>query len=40
METATIYRVMGVISGLYPRYIGIMEKKVETTITCYIGFRV
>ena len=36
-ETATIYRV---ISGLYPGYIGIMEKEVETTIVGYIGFRV
>ena len=33
---------IGVILGLYMGYIGIMEKKMETTITywCYIGFRV
>ena len=34
METT---RIIGVILGLYWGYIGIMEKKKETTIMGYIG---
>ena len=35
METAR-----GSIRGIYWGYMGIMEKKMETTIMAYIGFRV
>ena len=30
----------GIILGLYKGYIGIMEKKMETTIMGYIGYNI
>ena len=38
METIGIIRyILGYILGLYWGYIGIMEKKMETTLICFPG---
>ena len=39
MQTISLDVPFWVILRLYWGYMGIMEKKIETTITGYIGFR-